>query len=98
MTHLNVKNNTVLLVAIRKLDNSVDTVMGYELYGPGSSPGSAKPFSIASRAFLVCYSKGTGALSPRAKRQGREANHSPASRVEAKKNGGIILLFHVLMV
>jgi hypothetical protein len=98
MTHLNVKNNTMLLVVIRNRDSSVDTVIGYGLDGPGSNPGSARLFSTTSRPFLAFYSKGTGALSSRVKRQGREADHSPASRVEVKKNGGIILLFHVFKV
>jgi hypothetical protein len=36
-----------------------------------------------------------GTLSPRVKRQGGEADHSPLSTAEVKKDGAIPKLFHI---
>jgi hypothetical protein len=70
---------------------------GYWQGGRGLIPGRCKFFLLFIRLRVALgiiqrsIQRVTGALSPRVKRQGREAYHSPPSSVEVK-NGGVI--FH----
>jgi hypothetical protein len=69
-------------------DSSVDIALGYGLNDRGSRvrfPAGAGNFSLHHRvqngsgAHPASYPRGTGSLSLRVKRPGREANHSPPS-------------------
>jgi hypothetical protein len=48
-----------------------------------------------SGAYPASYPVGTGAISPGAKRQGREADHLSLSSAEVKKGGAIPPLHHI---
>jgi hypothetical protein len=77
-------------------DSSVGIAMGYGPDGQGSIPGRSKIVCLFSTASTPALGPTqphpqwvTGALSPRVKRLGREADHSHPSSAEVK-NGGTI--------
>jgi hypothetical protein len=81
-------------------DGSVGISTGYVLEGRGSelSMGEIFLFSTTSRPAMGPSQPSIqwlpGALSPRVKRQGCEADHSPHSSAEVKKGGSIQPLPH----
>jgi hypothetical protein len=78
---------TTVSVANGSRDSSVGIATGYGLDdrgGGSSSPGRVKKFSLL-HIVPTSYKMGTGGSFPRVKRQGREADHSPPTRVEVKK-------------
>jgi hypothetical protein len=91
----------VCFITSRSRDSSVDIETGYGLDGPGSIAGRFKIFifSTASRPALGATHPPiqwvTGAISPRVKRPGREADHSPPSRTKVKNGGGVAPLPHM---
>jgi hypothetical protein len=75
-------------------DSLVGIATGYGLDDQGggsSSPGRVKKFSLlhvvqtGSGVHPTSYKMGTGSSFPGVKRQGREADHSPATSAEVKK-------------
>jgi hypothetical protein len=85
-------------------DGSVGIATGYRLYGSGSVPGGARFLFFFHRvqtnpsAHSVSCRMGTGDFFPRVvKRQGRVADHSPPSSVEANTSGAIPPLPHILL-
>jgi hypothetical protein len=71
----------------RESSDSIVTMLGWRVRG--SNPGKYKRiFSMnvhnGSGACPVSYLLGTGILSPRVKRPGREVNHTPPSSAEVK--------------
>jgi hypothetical protein len=81
-------------------DSSIGIATGYGLGGPGSIPSSERFLSSSQHPDrhwgftqpLVQWVLGT--VSPGVKRQGHEADYSPASSAEVKKGGAIIPLPH----
>jgi hypothetical protein len=75
------------------LDSSVGTAMGYRMEGRGSIPGRGTRFFSASHrqdrlwGYPASYPLSTEASSQEVKRPGREADHSPLSSAEVKKDG-----------
>jgi hypothetical protein len=91
------------LLGWKSPDSSVGIVMGRMLEARGSIPGRGKTFSIFhsvqtnSEAHPASCPMGTGGLSLKVKRPGREANHSPPSGAEVKNDSPIPLLSHLFM-
>jgi hypothetical protein len=85
------------MLSFGTLDSSVGTAMGYELDSQDSIPGRGKRFFTNLQRPDWLYGPSTfllsvcpGPLSPRLKRPGLEADHSPLSRVEVKNGGATI--------
>jgi hypothetical protein len=84
-------------------DSSVRIATGYELERCGSIPGSGNIFLISTMSrpalgpTLPPIQWVAGALSPKIKRLGREADYSPSSSAEVKNGGAIPPLPYVFM-
>jgi hypothetical protein len=76
-------------------NNSVGIATGYGLNSPGSISDRRKivfhyqSVQTSSGTHPASYPMGNGDEFPEAKRQGREADHSPPSSVEVKDGGGV---------
>jgi hypothetical protein len=87
---------SVFLGGKRRLRMSCDSSVGiatrYRLDGPGSIPGNARYLSSRQRPSTQQVPT---APSPRVKRQGREADHSPPHSAEVTNCGAIPPLPHM---
>jgi hypothetical protein len=86
---------------VRSLNSSLSTAVGYVIDRRGSTPGRSQIFlfSTVSRPALgptqPPFRWVPRAISPRVKRLGREADHSPPSSAEVNNDGAIPPLPHM---
>jgi hypothetical protein len=84
---------------IQSMESSVGTATGCRLHILGLIPGRGKIFlfSIVFRPTWPPIQWVPGALSPRVKWQGHEADHSPPSSAKDKNGGTIPLVPNIFM-